>query len=288
MKKVGGHPKSIELLEGWLSSGRVTDLLNDPRLDGLLAQQWEEYFLRALLAQLTPAQHEAFARLSVFCTPLGDEEFTYAGADAHAVDRWLDLSLLERAGPDRYSIHEVVRQYLMGQMAPAEGRALHTWAATYYGRDFTKAAQDIFSDPGLNRTDEDVEVQARTLMVKEFVHQTHKLDTARAAMAYALEWQHHLYAAQAYEAAADIANAVWDILERWGQSDRAKALLRQSIVTLEGARKGVTQVRLGILLMHEGQLDEALATYEAVYQIFKAQNARPDMAMVLANISQVY
>jgi hypothetical protein len=47
MKKVGGHPKSIELLQGWLASGRVTDLLNDPRLDGLLAQQWEEYFLRA-------------------------------------------------------------------------------------------------------------------------------------------------------------------------------------------------------------------------------------------------
>jgi hypothetical protein len=48
--KVGGHPKSIELLEGWLASGRVTDLLADPNLDGLLAQEWEDYFLRALLA----------------------------------------------------------------------------------------------------------------------------------------------------------------------------------------------------------------------------------------------
>ena len=33
-RKVGGHPKSIELLEGWLAYGQVTDLLNDPRLDG--------------------------------------------------------------------------------------------------------------------------------------------------------------------------------------------------------------------------------------------------------------
>jgi hypothetical protein len=38
LKKVGGHPKSIELLEGWLATGRVSDLLNDPSLDGLLAQ----------------------------------------------------------------------------------------------------------------------------------------------------------------------------------------------------------------------------------------------------------
>ena len=36
-RKVGGHPKSIELLEGWLATGQVTDLLDDPRLDGMLA-----------------------------------------------------------------------------------------------------------------------------------------------------------------------------------------------------------------------------------------------------------
>ena len=47
-RKVGGHPKSIELLEGWLASGTVTDLLADPSLDGMLTQQWADYFLHAL------------------------------------------------------------------------------------------------------------------------------------------------------------------------------------------------------------------------------------------------
>ena len=49
-RKVGGHPKSIELLEGWLATGQITDLLTDPRLDGMLADQWADYFLDALLA----------------------------------------------------------------------------------------------------------------------------------------------------------------------------------------------------------------------------------------------
>jgi hypothetical protein len=97
-KKVGGHPKSIELLEGWLASGQVTDLLADPSLDDLLAQEWENYFLRALLTQLSPAESQTLTRLSIFRTRLDDEEFSYAGADAGTIRRWLDLSLLQRSG----------------------------------------------------------------------------------------------------------------------------------------------------------------------------------------------
>jgi hypothetical protein len=67
-KKVGGHPKSLELLEGWLASGRITDLLDDPNLDGLLREAWENYFLKALLAQLPPADR---ARLEEFEQKVG-------------------------------------------------------------------------------------------------------------------------------------------------------------------------------------------------------------------------
>ncbi len=95
-KKVGGHPKSIELLNGWLAGGRLTDLLADPALDDMLAQQWEAYFLRALLAHLTPAEQEALTRLSIFRTRLDEEEFAYANVPAATIHRWLDLSLLQR------------------------------------------------------------------------------------------------------------------------------------------------------------------------------------------------
>ena len=54
-----------------------------------------------------------------------------------------------------------------------------------------------------------------------------------------------------------------DILARWGERDRAKALLRGSIDTLEGGNKAVAQGNLATLLKDEGKLAEALATYEA-------------------------
>ena len=98
---------------------------------------------------------------------------------------------------------------------------------------------------------------------------TDDMAQARAAMGRSLAWHEHLFAAGEYEAADDIVNAVWLVLARWGERDRAKALLRGSIETLEGGNKAVAQGNLATLLMDEGKLAEALATYEAVYRTFE-------------------
>jgi tetratricopeptide (TPR) repeat protein len=316
-KKVGGHPKSIELLEGWLASGRVTDLLADPGLDGLLAQEWEDYFLRALLAQLSPSEQETLTRLSIFRTRLGDEEFAYAGADAAAVRRWLDLSLLQRERvqvPDlppqmqallhllpeaerrkllsgeSYSVHPVVREYLLGRGTEDERRKLHLWAAAYHGRPFVEIARRYVAQSDQSWTDEEIEALARGRrgIVGQMVHRTDDLAQARAAMARALEWQHHLFEAGDYEAADDIVNAVSAILDRWGERDRAKALLRGSIETLEGPNKAVAQGNLANLLQDEGKLDEALATHQELYRTFEAMDAKSQMAVALNQQSILY
>jgi tetratricopeptide (TPR) repeat protein len=120
------------------------------------------------------------------------------------------------------------------------------------------------------------------------VHRTDDLAQARAAMARALEWQHHLFKAGAYKAAGEIVTAVWDILARWGERDRTKALLHGSIATLEGPNKAVAQGNLAALLMEEVQLDEALATYQEVYRTFEAMEKRRDMAAVLNQQSIIY
>jgi len=290
--KVGGHPKSIELLEGWLASGRVTDLLADPSLDGLLAQEWEDYFLRALLAQLSPAEREALTRLGIFRTRLDDEEFAYASVDAATVHRWLDLSLLQREvgriGNPSYSVHPVVREYLLGLVTPAELHELHIWAAVYHGRLFVEVARQVEAQSGQSQTDEEIEEAARNKAVRFAVVQTDNMAAARFAMARALEWQYHLFAAGAYEAAGDIVGAVIEILARWGERDRAKALLRGSIEMLEGFRKAIAQANLATLLKDEGKLDEALATYQEVYRTFEAVGAKQQMAAVLHQIANVY
>jgi tetratricopeptide (TPR) repeat protein len=311
--KVGGHPKSIELLEGWLATGRVTGLLDDPALDGLLREEWEAYFLRALLAQLSAAEREALTRLSIFRTRLDKEEFEYAGVGDATVRRWLDLSLLQReqvetpdlppqlaqaAGAERlqlsqaesYSVHPVVREYLLGQMPPTARRGLHAWAAAYQGRPFVDIVRQYAVQSGQSWTDEQIEEVARDSdgVARQMVARTDDLGQARAAMARALEWQYHLFAAGAYRAAGQIVTAVYDILDRWGERDRAKALLRGSIETREGGNQAVAQGNLATLLMDEGKLDEALATYQEVYRTFEALGAKQQMAAVLGQISYIY
>jgi tetratricopeptide (TPR) repeat protein len=287
-RKVGGHPKSIELLEGWLASGRVTDLLADPSLDGLLAQEWENYFLRVLLAQLSPAEQEAMTRLSIFRTRLSDEEFSYAGVEAGAVRRWLDLSLLQRevgqiGNLPYYSVHPVVREYLLGRGTEDERRKLHLWAAAFHGQPFLEIARRYAAQSDRSWTDEEIERLARDArgVVGQMVARTDDLAQARAAMARALEWQHHLFEAGDYKAAGEIVTAVWGILARWGERDRAKTLLHGMIDTWEGFGKAVAQANLATLLKDEGKLDEALATYQAVYRTFEALGATQNAATAL-------
>jgi tetratricopeptide (TPR) repeat protein len=273
----------------------VTDLLADPNLDGLLAQQWEDYFLRALLAQLSPSERGALTRLSIFRTRLGDEEFGYAGVEAGAVRRWLDLSLLQRevgqiANLPYYSVHPVVREYLLGRGTEDERRKLHLWAAAYHGRPFVEIARRYAAQSGESWTDEQIKVLARDRdgVVGQMVARTDDLAQAHAAMDHALEWQHHLFEAGAYEAADDIVEAVIPVLHRWGERDRAKALLRGSIETLEGFNKAVAQGNLASLLQGEGKLDEALAIHEELYPTFEALGARQQMAAALTQIASVY
>jgi tetratricopeptide (TPR) repeat protein len=319
-RKVGGHPKSLELLNGWLKTGRVGDLLEDEALDGLLQTEWEDYFLRALLDRLTPAEREALARLSVFETALDNDALAYAEVDAGTVQHWLDLSLVQRQrtelpaqlpaelqalvdmlpeaqrrqmqAQERYLVHPVVREYLWAQQSAADRRELHTWAAAYFGQPFVDAARQAMLGSGLTSdslTPEQVEDVARHRngVVGTWVRRTDDMNQARAAMDRALRWHAHLFAAGAYDPADDIVNAVWAVLARWGERDRAKALLRDSIATLEGFAKAVAQGNLATLLTDEGHLDEALATYEDVYATFAALEAKQQMAVVLNMQSQV-
>lgn len=322
-QKVGGHPKSLELLNGWLKTGRVTDLLGDPALDGLLQQQWEDYFLRALLARLTEPERAALARLSVFATALDNDALAYAEVDAATAQRWLDLSLVQKVGrggseagtnpshlpPDLLPeaerrkfqaqqathVHPVVREYLWAQHNEAERCALHRWAAAYYAQPFVEAARQALqaaaardSATSYSLLPTSIEKEARNGAVRHFVSQTQNIPAARTAMERALRWHAHLFAAGDYEPADDIVNAVWLVLHRWGERDRAKGLLRGSIETREGGNKAVAQGNLASLLMQEGQLAAALATYEDVYATFAVLDAKPQMAAVLGQMGLVY
>ncbi|MAT95845.1 MAG: hypothetical protein CL608_01660 [Anaerolineaceae bacterium] len=320
-KKVGGHPKTIELLNGWLKDGSVSDLLNDKRLDGLLTAEWEEYFLKRLLGKLSKAEQTALTRLAIFQTKLGEEELNYADVDETMVRRWLDLSLLQRERgtvqplppqlaelletlppaeqekvqqqrqtPDSYTAHPVIADYLLAQTTTEEQRALHRWAAAYYGQPFMETARNYATKTGQNWTEEQIEAIARGANggVRQMVARTDDMAAARGAMARALAWQGHLFAAGEAEGAGEIVGAVYIILARWGERDRAKGLLRRSIASLEGGHQVVAQGHLANLLQEEGALTEALELCEAGLDFYREKKAYGYLAARLGAISQIY
>ena len=278
----------------------MTDLLADPSLDGMLAQQWADYFLRALLAQLTAAERDALARLCIFETSLDQEAFDYAEIKPEWVRRWLDLSLVQRAGggmPDipaadaarvgaaagerktqagpAGGVHGASRgaRVLAGRMTKDERRSAHEWAAAYYGRPFVEMARQMrWPNPakaGRRSKSRRLPAAPRRRGADGGPHRRPgpgpRRDGPQPGVAATTSSP-----PGEYEAAGEIVTAVCDILARWGERDRAKALLRGSIETLEGVNKAVAQGNLATLLKDEGKLAEALATYEEVYRTFEA------------------
>lgn len=326
--KVGGHPKTIELLNGWLKDGSVGDLLTDKRLDGLLTAEWEEYFLKRLLGKLNEAERAALTRLSIFQTKLDEAELDYAGVDEALVRRWLDLSLMQREvgavrepplpphlaellpmlppaeqaklkaqtqPRDRYTVHPVVAEYLLAQTTAEERHVLHRWAADFYGQPFVGIARNYATQTGQNWTDEEIEQRARhdQGVVGLMVARTDNMVQARSAMARALNWQRHLFAANEVMAANEIVIATCGTLARWGEHDRAKELLRRCIASLKGndssqiVTKAVVSQNLATILQQEGKLSEALAMYERGFEIFASVNARQQMAASLSSIASI-
>jgi len=336
-QRVGGHPKTIELLDGWLSDGRtLRALLDDPALGRMLAEEWERYFLDDLLARLIPAERDALTALAILEEPfwwemvrdllplplltvLSSGEGGGRGV-GEALSRFLDFSLIQFHAPGTtapwYTLHPVVRDYLLGRLTPDQRRALHLRAAEYYGKPFVEAARQAIEEARREAskkgqgflttvrraltgskeeqppapTEEEIESLARSDrgVVGARVGQTQDMGRARWAMNRALAWQNHLFLAGQADAAGEIVTAVYDVLARWGQRDAAKALLRRSIDSREGFARAVAQGNLATLLKDEGRLAEALATYEQAYQTFAVLGARRQMAGVLGQMSNVY
>jgi tetratricopeptide (TPR) repeat protein len=319
-QRVGGHPKTIELLDGWLADGRrLRALLDDPTLGRMLAEEWERYFLTDLLARLSLPERDALTTLAILEEPFWwemardllaspspnplplltkgqereGEPATRAGV-GEVLSHFLDLSLIQFHASSKvapwYTLHPVVRDYLLGRLSDDGTRhALHLRAAAYYGQPFVEAARQAVAQSGQTATEEQIESLARNRVVGAWVGQTQNMEHAHDSMNRALAWQNHLFLAeQAYaDPAAEIVMAVIRVLDRWGQRDAAKALLRRSIDSREGFARAIAQGNLATLLTDEGRLAEALATYEQVYQTFAALGAKQQMGATLNMQSQV-
>ena len=286
--KVGGHPKTIELLEGYLAVHSLKEVLENEELQDQLTAEWERYFMGALLERLSANEEEKLAALCVFRGAFGTDIVAHVGGDNALIEKLRDLELTQREkdapdGSARYSIHPVVREYLLGRLTEAQREAHHLRAAEYHQEQILGPVRDQLTEGSKKQPQ-----KAAIAVLGQLANQTQDMALARWAMGMGLALREHLFAARCYEEVHYIASAVWQVLDRWGQRDLAKALLRDSIATLEGANKTVAQSNLANLLLDEGKMNEVLTTYQEVYRTFEQLGWKQQMAAVLNSISIVH
>jgi len=287
--KVGGHPKTIELLEGYLADHSLKEVLENEEIQDQLTAEWERYFMGALLERLSAEEEEKLAALSIFRGAFGMDMVAHVGGDNALIEKLRDLELTQREedAPDggaRYSIHPVVQEYLLGRLTEAQREAHQLRAAEYYQECILEPYRDQIQP---TPTPEQEPEAARDVL-RQLARQTQDMDLARWAVDMGLFWREHLFAARRYEEAGAIVTAVCLVLHRWGQRDLAKALLRDSIATREGANKAAAQGNLATLLQDEGRLDEALAVHEGAYRTFEELGNKANMAVALGQTSNVH
>jgi len=289
--KVGGHPKTIELLEGYLAVHSLKEVLENEEIQDQLTAEWERYFMGALLERLSADEdeEEKLAALCVFRGAFSMDIVAHVGGGNALIEKLRNLELIQREedapdGSARYSIHHVVREYLIEQLTEAQREAHHLRAAEYYQERILGPVRDQIQP---TPTPEQ-EPQAARDVLDQLAHQTQNMGLARWAVGTGLAWREHLFAARRYEEADDIVEVIVPVLSRWGQRDLAKSLLRDNIATREDFNKAVAQGNLASLLMDEGNLDEALATYQEVYRTFEQLDGKQQMAAVLSQISTAH
>jgi len=309
LRMIGGHPFALLLLAHWLTVGHtLSELLAAPAASERIAEAWQSYFLDELLAQLDPGAREALNVLAVW-----NARFTAADVaqitpilESHIPDllqTWCALGLLEVYAPEsereptiatpsaRYALPPAVREQALAALAPEMLRMLHAQVAAYYSAPFVEEARRQITGRTFSTwSAERIDWLARSAngVLGMWVRQTHNFAEARQVVKRAIAWQHHLLEAGEPVAALDVVKAISPVLNRWGQSDLARALLARAAHAQEGAERSVSLTELADLDLETGHLTEALSVYQSIYQTLRAQDAKPQMAHTLTRIAHVH
>ena len=254
---VGGHPKTIELLDSYTAERPLKGILEDPEVQARLDEELDRYFMGELYSSLNDEERRTLQRLCVFRSGFEIDAVTKTGGSMHVLERLIELSLLQLERFEdvvTYRIHPVVREYVFTRLDETEKEKLHIKAAEYFKG---------------------------------------KIDTAREQrgavdIQHALDIHFHLFQARKYDDAYGIVEKTWEILDSWGMRDLAKDLLKQSIDTLEGDYKAGPMINTAIMLDNEGQYDDALNIYEKTFEIVKDLGDKRNMAAILANQAIIY
>ena len=256
-ERVGGHPKTIELLDSYTLKRPLKEILEDPKVKTKFDEELDRYFMGELYSSLNDEERSTLQRLCVFRSGFEIDAVTKMGGSTQVLDRLIELSLLQLEGVEdvvTYRVHPVVREYVFARMDESEKEKLHIKAAEYF-----EEKRDIQME------------QRGAVDIQHF-----------------LDMHFHLFQAKKYEDADDIVSNIWENLKTWGLRDLAKDLLKQSIDTLEGYSKVLAMDNVAILLEEEGHYDDALSIYEENFGILEDFDDKEVIACNISNQAVIY
>jgi tetratricopeptide (TPR) repeat protein len=293
---IGGHPRSLALLAGWLQLGQdLESLLASSPIEARSTELWQQFLIGQILRQLDPGEFQVLQALAVLPYPASAAilaELTPVAAEytQPLLEHWCRLGILETLDPDeedtevRFCLYRPVRDAVIGRMSSEEIADLHLQAATHCGAPFVDAAwRQVLARNITAWTRDRIEWLARDTngILGTRLRQEHDPVKLQSLLSRALAWQHHLLQAGRIEEATQIVQAIAPVLKQQLQTNLSEALMRRSpkLSSHPGYTTGVDQ--LAQLRLEEGSLTAALDVYRQVYESLDAEEVDLQRAHVL-------
>lgn len=327
---VEGMPLALELAAAWIgvlspaailaALQRSSDLLTTTLHDVPARQRSLRAVFDATWQELSAADQRAFARLAVF-----RGSFTHEAAHIVAATDMVQLAhLVSKAvlrychALERYSIHELLRQYGAEHLAgdPADAAQTRERHAAYYC-DLVARLGVNFHGPNQQAALTAIGNESENVRAAwHYAAARGRLDLlalAADSLGYFYEWHAYLQDGQdAYRAAASAVEQIEDGAEHirllarlhaWqgvfnrlaGQYDAAEQHLQRSLVLLEDACRRDAETRsarafalwrLGQLVAHDAP-EAALRPYERSLQLYRELNRDWEASAVLTDLGDI-
>jgi predicted ATPase len=271
-----GMPLAIEIAASWMRMltaaevaaeiERSVDFLASPVRNAPERHRSMRAVFDHSWALLDPGERNALMRLSVF-----EGGFTrgaaieVAAATLPVLSALLMKSLLQRAGPDRYRLHELLRQYLREREADAPGTLREAADAhmAYFARFVEVRAVDVF---GRRQAEATREIRG-------------ELENIRAAWRWALETDRLEAFADAWEALSLFYEFQGRYLESHEASEAGIRLLSARELTARRRRLlGSLYADRGWMFIRFGRLAEAREAVERSLQILGDEEQQRGLA----------
>jgi len=202
----------------------------------------------------------------------------------------LNYSLLQRESSEdapSYQVHPVVRGYVESKLGAEKMRGYHLRAVEFYvgqHEDYLLQFLELNNLTNVPRS----EYPKRLAQIAKLATQQGHTQFAQTLTESLLEMHHHLFAAIEYERADDLVESLYPFLHLAGRREVVKALLSQSVASLEGLNKYVAKGNLATILNDEGKWQEALVTYQECFDYFASIDAKLQMTDVISQQAQIY